>query len=96
MTLPEMKAFVDGWLSRDADSRARPEQAMTDDNTSYSVTITRHADGGRATIEWDSYGLLHELLTDIMAEAAKFGWLIEWPELPAVEAHSGDRGSGTS
>jgi hypothetical protein len=55
---------------------------MTDDTTSYSIAITRHADGGRATIEWDGYGLLHELLTDIMAEATKYGWLIECPDLP--------------
>jgi len=27
-----------------------------DDNTGYSIAITRHADGGRATIEWDGYG----------------------------------------
>jgi hypothetical protein len=59
-------------------------QRETDD-VGYTVTITRHDAGdGRATIEWGDYGLLHELLTDILAEAVKMGWLIEWPDLPIM------------
>ena len=49
------------------------------------VAITRKADGGRATIEWSGYALLHELLADMMTQAAESGWLIDWPDLPAPE-----------
>ena len=52
------------------------------DAIEYHVAITRKADGGRATIEWGGYGLLHELLTDIMQRAAESGWLVEWPLPP--------------
>jgi hypothetical protein len=74
-------------LMRQQQAEARAlemEQHQTTNDTSYTIAITRHADGGRATIEWDGYGMLHELLTDIMAEATKYGWLVEWPELPTI------------
>jgi hypothetical protein len=54
---------------------------MSDDIT-YS-TITRHAPGGRASVDWDGYALFHELLGAAMERAAEFGWLVDWPELPS-------------
>jgi hypothetical protein len=52
---------------------------MTEEET-FAVRIVRTApDGERETIEWDGYGLLHELLEAIISEAGERGWLQETP-----------------
>jgi hypothetical protein len=45
---------------------------------SYSVRITAlHKDGSRDVIEYEDYGLLTEVLSDIEEEAARRGWYEE-------------------
>ena len=56
------------------------------DHDTYHVSIRRLSagfPGTSATLELAGHAELHEALTAIMMQAAKAGWLIEWPELPA-------------
>lgn len=57
---------------------------MSDDVT-YSINITRHANGGRATIEWKGNDL-HELLAKVVTQTTAYGWLNETPDLPTMAA----------
>jgi hypothetical protein len=52
---------------------------MSNEET-FAVRIIRTAPNGEEeTIEWDGYGLLHELLEAIIKEAGERGWLQETP-----------------
>jgi hypothetical protein len=62
---------------KDAMPTAKPEP----DDFSYGVEIIRMnvRTGERQRIFWDGYGLLHELLEEIIEEAQKSGWLEQVP-----------------